>query len=295
LPGLPAKSRADEKIAKDKTWLLQTKGIIGYGGLKRFAVCWRRQEPQGGVERKSRSKEGVHGNAFGSGGHFLVRAGAARTGVDVFGAPALVRRLAAGRRFLPPQAFRSMVGTRPGGERRLSARELTMPFSIYQASVPVFIQVLQNLSAILAKAAAHAEARKVEPAVFCQLRLYPDMLPLSRQVSLACDFAKLATARLAAVEAPKYADDERDFTQLQERIARTLDFIRSVPQAEVEAGAERSVTMKLPNAEHTFSGPIYLMHVALPNFFFHITTAYAILRTNGVELGKLDFIGSLPS
>jgi hypothetical protein len=170
-----------------------------------------------------------------------------------------------------------------------------MPFSIHQASVPVFIQFLESLSAVLGKAAAHAQARKVEPAVFCQLRLSPDMLPLARQVSIACDFAKLATARLAAVEAPKHADDEKDFIQLQERIARTLDFVRSVPQADVEAGADRSVTVKLPAGERTFSGPIYLMHMVLPNFFFHITTAYAILRANGVELGKLDFIGSLPS
>ncbi|MDQ0396148.1 DUF1993 domain-containing protein [Labrys monachus] len=170
-----------------------------------------------------------------------------------------------------------------------------MPFSIDQASVPVFIQFLESLAAMLGKAAAHAEARKVEPAVFCQLRLFPDMLPLSRQVSLACDFAKLATARLAAVEAPKYADDERDFAQLQERIARTLDFIRSVPKAAVAAGAERIVTMKLAKGEHSFAGPVYLMHMALPNFFFHIATAYAILRSNGVELGKFDFIGSLPA
>jgi len=160
--------------------------------------------------------------------------------------------------------------------------------------VPVFIQFLEGLSAVLGKAAAHAEARKVEPAVFCQLRLAPDMLPLARQVSLACDFAKLATARLAEAEAPKYADEERDFTELQARIARTLDFIRAVPRADVEAGAERSVTMKMPKAEHTFSGPTYLMHMALPNFFFHVATAYAILRSNGVELGKFDFIGSLP-
>jgi hypothetical protein len=172
---------------------------------------------------------------------------------------------------------------------------MTMPFSIYQASVPVFIQMLEGLSAILVKTAAHAEARKIEPAVFCQLRLYPDMLPLARQVTMACDFAKLATARLAAVEAPKYADDEQTFEELQARIAKTLAFIRSVPQAEVEAGAERRISMKLAAGQHEFTGPGYLMHMALPNFFFHVTTAYAILRGNGVELGKRDFIGSLPS
>ena len=170
-----------------------------------------------------------------------------------------------------------------------------MPFSIHQASVPVFIQFLEGLSKVLDKAAAHAQARKVEPGVFCQLRLAPDMLPFSRQISLACDFAKLATARLAAVEAPRYADDERDFDELKARVARTLDFIRSVPQAAVEAGAERTVTMKMPAGEQSFAGPVYLMHMALPNFFFHVTTAYAILRGNGVELSKFDFIGALPS
>jgi uncharacterized protein len=172
---------------------------------------------------------------------------------------------------------------------------MTMPFSIHDASVPVFIRSLESLVAILAKAATHAEARKIEPAVICQLRLSPDMLPLSRQVSLACDFAKLATARLAAVDAPKYPDDESDFVQLQARIAKTLDFVRSVPQADVEAGVDRIVSMKLADGPHEFTAPVYLMHIALPNFFFHVTTAYAILRGNGVELGKRDFIGSLPS
>jgi uncharacterized protein len=170
-----------------------------------------------------------------------------------------------------------------------------MSFSIYQASVPVFLQTLGSLSTILAKAAAHAEAKKIEPSVFCQTRLYPDMLPFSRQVSMTCDFAKFGTARLAGQEAPKFSDDERDFAELQARVARTLDYVRSVPQADIEAGADRTVSLKIAGTLQEFKGSVYLMHFALPNLFFHATTAYAILRENGVELGKRDFIGAVPA
>lgn len=168
-----------------------------------------------------------------------------------------------------------------------------MPLSIYQATVPVFVHSLGNLSTILSKAAVFAESKKVDPVVMCQLRLTADMLPLSRQVSTACDSAKLAVARLSGAEAPKHADDEKDFAELQSRITKTLDFIRSVPQADVEAGGERMVSLKLGGTVQEFKPDAYVTLFALPNFYFHVTMTYAILRANGVELGKRDYLGPI--
>lgn len=167
-----------------------------------------------------------------------------------------------------------------------------MTFSMYEASVPVFKQILTSLSAILEKAEAHAAEKKIDPPALLQARLYPDMFPLLRQVQVACDFAKGASARLAGVEVPRYDDTEQTFAELRARIATTLDFIGGLPQDGLEASAQRDITTGSGEKAKQFKGQVYLMHYALPHFYFHATTAYAILRHNGVEVGKKDFIGS---
>ena len=166
-----------------------------------------------------------------------------------------------------------------------------MSVSIYQASVPVFTQTLTALSNILKKAAAHAEAKKIDPSVFITARLAPDMHPLSRQIQIASDQAKGAAARLAGVEIPSFPDTETTFDDLQARITKTLDFIKSLKPAQFEGAATRTVTMKVGGQDMSFPGSTYLFHFTYPNFFFHATTAYDILRHNGLEIGKRDFIG----
>lgn len=166
-----------------------------------------------------------------------------------------------------------------------------MMISMYAASVPVFRQILNSMSEILGKAEAHATARKIEPAALLQARLYPDMFPLSRQVQIAADFAKGACARLAGAEVPKYEDTEQSFSDLRARIAKTIDFIESLPQEEIDGSEERVITTSAGANSKTFAGQVYLTHYALPQFFFHATTVYAILRHNGVEIGKRDFMG----
>ena len=163
---------------------------------------------------------------------------------------------------------------------------------MYEASVPVFKQILTSLSTILEKAEAHATEKKIEPAALLQARLYPDMFPLLRQVQVACDFAKGATARLGGVDVPRYDDTEQTFAELRARIATTLSFIDSVPRDGLEASAERDITTGSGDKAKHFKGQVYLMHYALPHFYFHATTAYALLRHNGVDIGKKDFIGS---
>jgi uncharacterized protein len=167
-----------------------------------------------------------------------------------------------------------------------------MTFSMYEASVPVFKQILTSLSAILEKAEAHAAEKKIDPPALLQARLYPDMFPLVRQVQVACDFAKGASARLAGVDVPRYDDTEQTFAELRARIATTLAFIDGLPRDGVEASAQRDITTGSGEKAKQFKGQVYLMHYALPHFYFHATTAYAILRHNGVEVGKKDFIGS---
>ncbi len=167
-----------------------------------------------------------------------------------------------------------------------------MSFSMYDASVPVFKQILGSLSAILDKAEAHAAEKKIEPAALLQARLYPDMFPLLRQVQVACDFAKGASARLAGADVPRFEDLEQSFPELRERIAKTVAFIDGLPQDGIEASAQRDITTSTGANARQFKGQVYLMHYALPHFYFHATTAYAILRHNGVEVGKKDFIGS---
>jgi hypothetical protein len=171
-------------------------------------------------------------------------------------------------------------------------RGARMSLSIYQASVPVLIRALNNLSAIVDKAVANAEARKIDPAVFINARLAPDMFPLSRQIQSASDGAKGCAARLAGIDIPAFADTETSFPELKERIAKTVAFLQSVGEAQIEGSESRTVTMKLRGAEVNFTGQGYLLDFALPNFFFHVTTAYAILRHNGVEIGKRDFLGA---
>jgi hypothetical protein len=169
-----------------------------------------------------------------------------------------------------------------------------MPLSMYHASVPVFKQMLGSLSAILEKAEAHAAAKKIEPSVLLQSRLYPDMFPLLRQVMVATDFTKGACARLANVEIPKFEDTETSFAELQARLAKTVAFIESLKPAQFDGSDERDVTFSVRSGSRTLKGQTYLLNYALPQFFFHATTAYAILRHNGLELGKLDYMGKVP-
>lgn len=166
-----------------------------------------------------------------------------------------------------------------------------MSLTMSAVSIPVVTGALMNLSHVLAKAEAHAEARKLDPAVLLNSRLYPDMLPLTRQVHIATDIAKGCAARLAGREPPVYEDTETTFTELQARISRTLEYIRSVPTAEIDGAESRTVTIKMRGEPVTFPALTYVQYFVLPNVFFHCSTAYAILRHNGVELGKADFLG----
>jgi len=168
-----------------------------------------------------------------------------------------------------------------------------MTLSMYQASVPVFIRALGNLSAILDKGAAFAEAKKIEPSVLVNARLAPDMFPLARQVQIATDGVKGCAARLAGVEVPSYADTESTFPELQARIAKTIAFLQGFTPEQIDGSEERVVTLKIRHKDISFVGQPYLLNFVLPNLFFHITTAYAILRHNGVEIGKMDFLGNL--
>jgi len=167
-----------------------------------------------------------------------------------------------------------------------------MNISMYRASAPRFVSMLNNLAGILDKAAAHAEARKIDPQVLLASRLYPDMFPLARQVQIACDNAKGALARLAGVEVPKHEDTEKTFEELKARIAKTVAFVDSIRPAQVDGSENRAIHLKLGKREVDWQGMQYLLGFALPNFYFHVMTAYAILRHNGVELGKQDYIGN---
>ncbi|RFB78165.1 DUF1993 domain-containing protein [Methylovirgula sp. 4M-Z18] len=170
-----------------------------------------------------------------------------------------------------------------------------MSTSLSAASLPVFIRGLQALDAILVKAAAHSEAKKIDSAVLCSTRLYPDMFAFSRQVQLACDFAKNTTARLLGVDPPRFEDNEKTLAELQARIRRTLDYVEQVDPKALDARAGSEIVFPLgPNAKGKMAAEGYLQHYAMPNFYFHLTTAYAVLRHCGVEIGKRDFIGTPP-
>ena len=166
-----------------------------------------------------------------------------------------------------------------------------MSLSMHQASAPVFIQGLKGLSGVLTKAVAHAEARKIDPAVLLQSRLYPDMFPLVRQVQIACDFAKGAAGRLAGAELPAFEDNETTIDELKARIDRTIAFIEGLNPSAFDGAAERDITLVRRGETSVVKGLAYLQQQAMPNFYFHVATAYAILRHNGVEIGKRDFIG----
>jgi hypothetical protein len=171
------------------------------------------------------------------------------------------------------------------------AKETFMPITIYDASIPILRRMLRNLSVILDKAAAHASARKIDPAVLLSMRLAPDMFPLMRQVQTVTDFAKAIAARLAGREPPKWDDTEKTFEDLKLRIERALKLLSDLNRQDLEGAESREVTVSPGGRQFTFNGADYLFHFALPNFYFHVTMAYAILRHAGVELGKRDFIG----
>jgi uncharacterized protein len=171
-----------------------------------------------------------------------------------------------------------------------------MPLSMYAASVPVFQHMLRNLKHILDKGEASAQARKFDPSVLATFRLAPDMLPFTRQVLIACDAAKNGVARISGVEAPKFEDNESTFPELKARIEKTLAYLEAVPASAIDGQEDKEITFPVGReATRTMKGQAYLLTWALPNFFFHITTAYAILRHNGVDLGKADYLaGSAP-
>lgn len=168
-----------------------------------------------------------------------------------------------------------------------------MSISMYQTSVPVFARGLTNLKGILAKGAAHAAAKKIDEAVFLNARLFPDMLPLARQIHIATDFARGTVARLAGEEPPKWEDNETSFAELIARIERCITAVNGFTAAQIDGSEARPVTRPVRGEPKTFTGSNYLLQYSLPNFYFHTTTAYAILRSNGVEVGKGDFIGAL--
>jgi hypothetical protein len=169
-----------------------------------------------------------------------------------------------------------------------------MTISMYQASVPVFLQFLKGLSGVLDKAEAHCTAKKIDPGVLTSTRLIVDMFPLTRQIQIATDFAKGVTARLAGAEVPTWEDNEKTLAELKARIAKTITFIEGFKPAQIDGSEARDIALKVGGNAVTFKGQPYLLHFGMPNFFFHTAAAYSILRTNGVDLGKRDFMGPVP-
>ena len=167
-----------------------------------------------------------------------------------------------------------------------------MSLSMYQASIPAFIKILNNLSAILDKAASHAEAKKIDLSVFVNARLAPDMFPFSRQIQIATDSVKGCAARLSGTEPPSYPDTESTFPELKARIAKTVAFLQSFKPAQIDGSEERKITVKMRSGDMNFLGKPYLFEWVIPNFYFHVITAYDILRHNGVDIGKMDFLGA---
>ncbi|MGH8176547.1 MAG: DUF1993 domain-containing protein [Steroidobacter sp.] len=170
-----------------------------------------------------------------------------------------------------------------------------MSISMYEASIPTFLHSLKSLKVILEKGLAHAEAKKFDPNVLATSRLYPDMFPLIRQVQIASDAAKGAAARLAGLEPPKFEDVETTIPQLIARVDKTIDYLQGFKPAQIDGSEERTITIPTPRTTFTFPGLAFLRHWALPNFFFHVTTAYALLRHNGVEVTKADYLGGVTS
>jgi hypothetical protein len=168
-----------------------------------------------------------------------------------------------------------------------------MSISMYQASLPVLVRGMTNLQVILGKAEAHAAEKQIDPSVLTHARLAPDMLPLMRQVYIVSDTAKGCAARLAGVEAPKFEDVELTFEELDARLQKTIDYLKEFNAQQIDGSEERPITLKMRNGPVEFTGLSYLLGFVLPNFYFHVTTAYDILRHNGVELGKLDYLGGI--
>ena len=167
-----------------------------------------------------------------------------------------------------------------------------MSLSMYEASAPRFISMLRNLDAILAKAQSHAVAKKIDPSVLLNSRLFPDMFPLIRQVQITTDHAKGAVARLAGVEVPKFEDTEQSFEDIRARLAKTIAFVESFNAEKIDGSEDREISLKVGGQDMTFKGMAYLIGFAVPNFYFHLVTAYNILRHNGVEIGKRDYMGN---
>ncbi|MDX1975562.1 MAG: DUF1993 domain-containing protein [Rickettsiales bacterium] len=167
-----------------------------------------------------------------------------------------------------------------------------MSLSMYQASVASCIHTLNNLSAILGKAAAYAEEKKIDPTVLVNARLAPDMFPLSRQVQIASDIAKGGAARLAGIEVPSYEDNEKTLSDLQARIAKTVAFLQSINANQIDGSETRDITLTVGGKSLAFKGQDYLLNFVLPNVYFHVTTSYAILRHNGLNIGKKDYLGT---
>ena len=168
-----------------------------------------------------------------------------------------------------------------------------MSLSMYSSSAPRFVALLSNLSALLDKAQAHVDAKKLDEKALTGFRLFPDMFPLSRQVQIACDSAKGGVARLAGVEIPKHEDTEVTIAELKARIAKTIAFIQTVKPEQIDGTEDKTIVMKLGPNEVTFKGQQFLVNFATPNVYFHIVTAYNILRHNGVEVGKRDYLGTM--
>ena len=166
-----------------------------------------------------------------------------------------------------------------------------MPFSIFEASVPVYTRRLEALSAILDKAVAYASQRKIDPAVLIQARLYPDMLPLARQVQISCSYALRGSARLSGAEPTSLEDRASSFDDLKALIAKTLEVLKGVDPKKMEGMEDREIPFPIGDGKMTLRGGDYLLHFSMPNFYFHVTTAYDILRHNGLEIGKDDFMG----
>lgn len=167
-----------------------------------------------------------------------------------------------------------------------------MSDATYASSIPVFKQMLGALDAILAKVEAHVAEKAIEPAAYTQSRLFPDMFPLSKQVKIACDFARGVSARLAGAEVPKYADDEQTLAELRALIARSVGFFDGFSPAQFEGSAQREIVIRQGTPkERRFTGQAYLLSYGLPQFFFHVTTTYALLRHNGIDIGKRDYMG----
>lgn len=168
-----------------------------------------------------------------------------------------------------------------------------MPLSMYDASIPAFVNMLNALSKILDKASAYAEAKKIDAGVLVNDRLAADMFPLSRQIQIATDGVKGGAARLAGVEVPSYPDTETTIPELKERIAKTVAFLQSIDKSKFDGAEDKELTMKIGPNELTFPAKVYLFEFVIPNFYFHATTTYAILRHNGIEMGKQDFLAGL--